>query len=120
MATVEELMQRNLLGVFNERDAARRAQAIAAVYAEDVLFQDPEGLVRGRDQIDAKVSALLDGAPDFAFRPTSFVRVSGDLGVISWGFGPAGGAPVVTGTDIGLVEDGRIVRLHTLLDSGSS
>jgi SnoaL-like domain len=116
MATVEDLMHRNLLGVFNERDTARRQEAIAAVYSEDVLFQDPEGLVRGRDAIDAKVSALLDGAPDFAFRPAGLVRVSGDLGMLSWAFGPPGGAAIVSGSDIALVEDGRIVRLHTLLD----
>jgi hypothetical protein len=29
---------------------------------------------------------------------------------------PEDGAPVVTGTDIARVEDGLIVRLHTLLD----
>lgn len=117
MTTVHQLLTRNLLEVFGERDGDRRRAVIAELFDADVLFQDPEGAVRGRDAIDGKVAALLDGAPPaFAFRATAPVRVSGDLGVLTWAFGPADGAPVVSGTDIALSEHGRIVRLHTLLD----
>ncbi|MHC1562651.1 nuclear transport factor 2 family protein [Actinomycetospora sp. C-140] len=117
MTDVGEILQRNLVEVFGERDDARRRAAIAAIYHEDVLFQDPEALVRGRDAVDAKVTALLADAPaDFVFRATGPARLSGDLGLLSWAFGPEGGVPVVAGTDIALVEDGRITRLHTLLD----
>ncbi|GAA4860479.1 nuclear transport factor 2 family protein [Actinomycetospora straminea] len=119
MADVEDILTRNLLEVFGERDDARRRAVIDELYDADVLFQDPEGAVRGRDAIDAKVAALLaDAPPAFAFRPTGPVRVSGDLGVLTWALGPEGGEPVVTGTDIALTQDGRIVRLHTLLDGG--
>ncbi|MEJ2887185.1 nuclear transport factor 2 family protein [Actinomycetospora aeridis] len=117
MATPEELLTRNLHEVFGERDGDRRRAVIAELYDADVLFQDPEGAVRGREAIDGKVSALLDGAPaSFVFRPTGPVRVSGDLGVLTWAFGPEGGEPAASGTDIALTEGGRIVRLHTLLD----
>lgn len=117
MTDVGEILQRNLVEVFGERDDGRRRAAIAAIYHEDVLFQDPEALVHGRDAVDAKVAALLSDAPaDFVFHATGLPRVSGDLGLLSWAFGPEGGAPVVTGTDIALVDDGRITRLHTLLD----
>jgi hypothetical protein len=116
MTSVDEVLRRNLLEVFGERDGARRRGVIAELYAEDVVFQDPEGLVRGRDAIDAKVAALLDGAPGLVFRLTGPVRVSGDLGVLTWAFGPEDGAPVVSGTDIALITDCRITRLHTLLD----
>lgn len=120
MAAVEDILTRNLLEVFGERDEERRRAVIAELYADDVLFQDPEGAVRGRDAITAKVSALLADAPStFVFRPTAPARTSGDLGVLTWAFGPADGDPVVTGTDIALTVDGRIVRLHTLLDGGA-
>jgi len=115
VADVDELLRRNLLEVFGERDGTRRRAAMATVLSADVLFQDPEGAVRGRDEVDAKVAALLADAP-FVFRRTGPVRVSGDLGVLTWSFGPEDGTPVVTGTDIALVDDGLIVRLHTLLD----
>ncbi|MDD7937216.1 nuclear transport factor 2 family protein [Actinomycetospora lutea] len=120
MAGVDELLIRNLLEVFGERDGGRRRAVIAELYDQDVLFQDPEGAVHGRDAIDAKVAALLGDAPaGFVFHATDPVRVSGDLGVLTWAFGPADGAPVVSGTDIALTAGGRIVRLHTLLDGGA-
>jgi hypothetical protein len=34
--TVSNLMEANLLGVFNERDAQRRALTIESTYSEDV------------------------------------------------------------------------------------
>jgi hypothetical protein len=117
MSTIPELMHSNLLAVFAERDPRRRATAIAATYAEDVVFSDPEGTVTGRAALDAKAQALLDGAPGFVFAPRGEVRESGGtLGLLSWRFGPQDGEPVATGTDIALVRDGRIHTLHTLLD----
>ena len=62
-ATVAELVHRNLMDVFNERDPERRARAIAATYDEDVVWYDPEGPATGRAALQAKAQALLDGAP---------------------------------------------------------
>ena len=73
VAGVDELLRRNLLEVFGERDGERRRAAMATVLGADVLFQDPEGAVRGRDEVDAKVAALLADAP-FVFRLTGPVR----------------------------------------------
>jgi hypothetical protein len=116
-STVAGLMHRNLLGVFNERDPARRSEAIAATYAEDVVFHDPEGSVTGRAAVDAKAQALLDRAPGFVFAPRGRLYESaGSLGALAWQFGPPGGAPVATGMDIALVSDGLIATLHTVVD----
>jgi hypothetical protein len=41
--TVNSLMEANLLGVFNERDARRRAATIESTYAPDVRWTDDEG-----------------------------------------------------------------------------
>ena len=118
MATVEELLRQNLLGVFNERDPQRRAAAIAATYTEDVVFHDPEGAVTGRAALDAKAQGLLDGAPGFVFAPRGQLHVSGGtLGLLGWQFGPEGGEPVALGMDVALVEDGLIRTLHTVVDS---
>lgn len=118
MATVEELMRQNLLGVFNERDASRREAAAAATYREDVVFHDPEGSVTGRAAVVAKAQALLDGAPGFVFAPRGPLYTSaGSVGALPWQFGPAGGDPVATGMDIALVQDGLIATLHTVLDA---
>lgn len=110
-----DLAYRNLLGVFNERDPAARAKAIEETYAEDVVFHDPEGTTQGREAIDGKVQTLLDGAPGFVFQPSGPARLSADLVLLGWQFGPEGAEPVVSGIDISLVKDGRIATMHTIL-----
>src|SRR3712207_8856936 len=39
---------------------SRRAAAIAATYAEDVVLHDPDGSVTGRAAVDDKARALLE------------------------------------------------------------
>jgi hypothetical protein len=109
-------MQQSLLGVFAERDDARRTAAGEEIYADDVTFTDPEGEATGRAALLEKAAALLAGAPGFVFRAAGPVREAGDLGLLQWHFGPEGQAPVVSGTDVALVRDGRIRALYTLLD----
>ncbi len=116
-ASVDALVHRNLMDVFNERDPARRAKAVAEIYTEDVTFTDAAGSITGREALDRKAQEILDGAPaEFVFRPAGPSRTAGDLGVLSWELGPPGAAPVVSGMDISLIRDGRIASVHTLLD----
>src|SRR5688572_22244682 len=50
--TVEDLMIRNILGVFGERDAAARAAAIAELYAPDVVLHLGAEAVHGTQALD--------------------------------------------------------------------
>jgi hypothetical protein len=115
MATVAELMEANLLRVFNERDDERRAKAIAETYAPDVTFADPEGVVTGRENLDAKAKGLLAESPGFVFSAAGPVLVNHDLGHLAWALGPEGEPPVVRGIDVALVENGVIKKLYTML-----
>jgi ketosteroid isomerase-like protein len=115
MSTVAELLDANLHRVFGNRDPASRRRAIDEVYAEDVVFADPDATVVGRDALEQKAAALLDGAPEsFVFADEGPAYLAGDLGVQAWSFGPAG-APVARGVDVITVRDGRIVELRTAL-----
>lgn len=109
-STVEELIARNVHGVFGERDAAARAAAIAEVYAPDAVLHLGAEVVRGTEAIDRHVQALQDGTPGFVFHTVGEAEVDGALGTRAWGHGPAGAPPVVTGRDVVRVEDGRIVE----------
>jgi hypothetical protein len=111
------LAYRNLVEVFGERDAGRRARVIREIYAEDVSFADPDEVVVGWDSLDRKAQGLLDGAPGFVFTPAGEVRVVQNLTQLGWHFGPEGAPPVVSGTDIAIVVDGRIRHLYTMLDA---
>lgn len=111
-----EVLRTNLREVFGERDGERRRRAIDRLYGDDVRFTDPEGTVTGRAALFDKVQGILDGAPDhFTFVEESS-GAAGDLGLLRWAFGPPDAPPVVRGTDVALVAEGRIVTLYTILD----
>ena len=98
--TLGPLMERNLRGVFGQRDSALRAAAIAELYTADCTFFEAEEQVTGREALNAKVGSILKGAPGFVFRAVGPAQVNHDLGRLPWQLGPAGAPPVVTGTDI--------------------
>jgi hypothetical protein len=114
--TVDEVLTRSVLQVFNEADAGRRAELVAATYAPDVVFHDPEGTVTGRDAFAARITELLAATGHLLFSLRRPVQASVGLGVASWALGPAGQPPVATGTDVALVEGGLITVMWTLLD----
>ena len=117
-ATPAELLAANLHGVFGERDRERRRAALATTYTEDVRFTDPEETVVGRDALEAKAAALLDGAPGFVFAEAGPVHLAGDRAALAWSFGPAGADPVARGIDVITVRDGLISEVLTLLAVG--
>jgi hypothetical protein len=79
-ATVQQLMTRSLLDVFNERDPERRAAAMSAVYSPDITFYEPEEAIEGPAALDRKVQQMLDGAPGWVFHPAGEVSANHNLG----------------------------------------
>lgn len=110
------LARRNLLEVFGERDPELRASTVREIYSENVSFADPDETVVGWEALEQKAAGLLEGAPGFVFQPVGEVRTVQNLALLAWQFGPEGGDPVVSGLDISIVENGRIVSLYTSLD----
>ncbi len=118
--TLNQLMERNLLEVFGERDSARRKIAIGAIYAENCTFFETNEEIIGRDALSLKVESLLKGAPGFVFRAAGPAEVNHDVGRLRWHLGPPGVPPVVTGMDIALFQKGRIRSLYTFLEQTSA
>ncbi|WP_405891409.1 nuclear transport factor 2 family protein [Streptomyces sp. NBC_00133] len=113
--TVADLMRRNLLNVFNEPDPERRAAAIAETYAEDVVWHEPDRIVRGREALAHRAAELREQTPDWVFHPDGPVSVNDDLGHLGFRYGPSGLPPVVSGMDIAHCKNGVIVELYTLV-----
>jgi len=114
-ARIRDLLLANLFAVFNVRDPARRAAAIATNYTEDVIWTDPDGTTRGHRSMNERAQHLLDRSPEFVFYAAGPVHVSGDLGLLAFNLGVPEQTPAVKGIDVALVHDGRIAVLHTLL-----
>src|ERR1700754_4161870 len=114
--SVRALRRRNLEEVFNERDPVRRAAAIREVYAADPVFYEQDNVVEGREALGARVQALLDDAPGFAFSTDGEGTENHNMGRLTWHLGPPGAPPVVTGTDIAITGDGAIQALYTFIE----
>lgn len=111
------LLRSNLQRVFNERDAARRAVAVAELFVPDPVMFEPTGVVEGRAGIAAVAGKLLDQfGPGFAFVPEGAAVGHHGLAVLRWRAGPEGGETLVTGADAAEIVGGRIARLWVLLD----
>lgn len=118
-SAVADLMRRNLLGVFDERDADRRAAAVAETYAVDVVWHEPDGLIKGRDALAARAAELQAQSPGWVFQPAGPVSVNDELGHLGFQFGPPGAEPVVTGMDVARCQDGKIVELWTFVTAAN-
>jgi hypothetical protein len=116
-ATPAQLMTASLLKVFGERDPARRRAAMQRTFAADVIFHDPEGTVTGHEALAGRIEALYAGAPpDWAFLAAAPAAEVADLGRVTWTFGPPAGPEAVRGMDIGIIADGRIATMYTIVE----
>jgi SnoaL-like protein len=118
-AALQQLMERNVLEVFGERNSERRKSVIDELYTVDCTFSDFESEDQsvGRDALNARVEDLLAGAPGFVFRLVSPALVIQDVGRTRWHFGPKGAAPVVAGMDVAVFKHGRIASLYAFPDT---
>jgi len=112
---IEDLMQANLLDVFNERDASKRRAAIDRTYAAGVTWTDAEGVTTGRDALEAKCVALQQQLDNLQFVTAGPVHALPNFGYLAWHLAGPDGTPVMSGFDVAMVNDGMITALYTVL-----
>ncbi|WP_246224278.1 nuclear transport factor 2 family protein [Mycolicibacterium anyangense] len=109
-------MHDNLLAVFNERDKEKRLAAISRTYAPDVRWTDAEGVVSGRDALEAKCAGLLAGLAELQFEPVGPVHELPGFAYLAWQLVDAvDGQVKMTGFDTVLIDQGLITNLWTVL-----
>jgi hypothetical protein len=116
--TISDLMQASLLGVFNERDAQRRARLIETTYAPDVRWTDDLGTCVGREALEARVRALQSHMDGMVLAKASPVYQTPGFGYLAWTLGPEDGDPVETGFDAAIVCNDLITELYTVITKG--
>ena len=114
--TVSILLLRNLLDVFGESDPVRRRAAIDEIFHEDAVFCEPNGIYRGRDEIDRIAGVIKATHPDFRYQPISPPEEMGDAGRVRWVSGSPGKPPAYAGTDFIVAHDGRIAAVYLFFD----
>lgn len=118
-ATIRALSQANLLSVFNERDETARKACIQSIYGEDIVWYEADNDVRtGYAALNRRVGELLGENPAFAFRLQGDTVVAQNLGIQNWSFGPPVEPDLIKGTDVIIVQDGRVRALWTAVTKG--
>ena len=65
--SVEKIIERNLLEVFNERDTGSRRAAIDELWNKDGVFIDPGGVHEGVEKINATAELLFTQFEGYVF-----------------------------------------------------
>ena len=115
-STVSTLLLRNLHDVFGESDPVRRRSAIDEIFHEDAVFHEPNGIYRGRDEIDRIAGVIKASHPDFQYQLLSPPEEVGNGGRVRWVEGSPGKPPAVAGTDFIIARDCRIAAVYLFFD----
>ena len=110
------LLPENMHRIFEETDLDKRKAAIVDLWDEDGTFIDPGGIHQGHEQLSAAVTAFQGRFPGTVFTITSPIQENFGVGRVSWEHGGPGGAGIVRGTDVGRMQDGKLVALYVFVD----
>lgn len=104
------------IAAWNATDATDRATRIAAAFTETVSYRDPLMAGEGHDGIAALIAGVQDRFTGYRFTLRGEPDGFADTIRFSWGLGPDGAEPLVEGTDICEIDDGRLARVTGFLD----
>jgi SnoaL-like domain len=105
------------LDVWNETNPARRAAAVAALFAEDCEYTDPLATARGVSAVDRMLQGVQEQLPGFNFSLVGKVDSHHEQVRFTWQAAPEGATePVIVGSDVMLLAAGRILRVYGFLD----
>jgi hypothetical protein len=95
-----------------------RQAAADEIFAEDAVFCEPHGIIRGRNEFARIVGVTRASHPDFQY----FVTVGpeellGAAGRIQWVSGRPGEPPPYAGTDVIIARDGMIAAVYLFFDA---
>ena len=98
--------------LINETDAARRAELVGQVWAEDGEWVDPPLEASGHAGICDMVGTIFEHYPAHTFRRTSAVDAHHDVVRFTWDLVGPDGTVAFSGLDVGqLAADGRLRRI---------
>ena len=104
------------IAMWNETDAGRRRDLIAAIWTPDASYLDPLMRGDGRDGIDAMVEGVQARFPGHRFARTSDVDAHHACIRFTWALAPEGGAAIVRGVDFGVVSGDQLHQITGFID----
>jgi hypothetical protein len=117
--SVEKIIERNLLEVFNGRDADSRRAAIHELWDKNGVFIDPGGVHEGVEEINATVELLFTQFEGYVFSVRGLGQSMHGVGRLPWSYGPPDDPQRLTGTDVGATRDGKLTAVYVFIDPPS-
>jgi hypothetical protein len=95
------------LGIWNERDTARRTAAIKEALTEDSVYSDPDyPALRGHEALSETIGQAQQKFGDLTFTLGEIIAAHHDMALFTWRLGS-----VATGHDYMELRNGRISRV---------
>jgi hypothetical protein len=114
---VSALLLGNMERVFNERDGAARAAALAELWSEDAMMYESDEILVGREAISAGVERIHAKLPgNTRFSPIGQAIENHGTALLRWEAGAPSYPAIVSGVDVAKIVDGRIQNLHVYLE----
>ncbi len=110
------LIARAYLETWNETDGSKRLALLQRHWTDDATYVDPLMGAEGSEQISALVAAVHQRFPGFRFEEIGTANGHGRYVRLSWSLGPAGTQPPIEGSDVVVVEEGRIRQVIGFID----
>ena len=116
MTKLSLLLERNLSSIFNQRDGKRRKAALKELWVADGVLWTAAGTYVGHRAIEQAADRLLRAYPEYDFTAAGEIDEIPDAARLRWSFGAIGTPPAITGLDVVVVSNGRIVATYRFLD----
>jgi SnoaL-like domain len=107
---------RQYIQAWNEKDPGRRRRLLADTWAEDAAYVDPLAQCAGLKQIDEMIATVQARFPEFRFSLCGGADGYGNHVRFSWALGPEAGSGPIKGTDVVVLEAGRMKSIIGFLD----
>ena len=107
---VTDILVRNLLELFNEKDGAVRRALLAELWSENAVFIDPDAIHRGPESIDRPLNGSFNALPASSslWQVAGPVRSQHGVACLPLASGSEETPRQVTGIDIGVIEQGKL------------
>jgi len=115
MTNTAALIERYIAS-WNETDAGKRRDLIAATFTETAAYADPMMKSEGHGGIDQMLAAVQERFTGLRIKQVGKVDAYEDRVRFSWELGPEGGPSIAGGTDFATIEAGRLASVVGFLD----
>ncbi|WP_442581440.1 nuclear transport factor 2 family protein [Mesorhizobium sp. ASY16-5R] len=104
------------IAAWNATDAAERGGLLGAAFTDDISYADPIMKGEGHDGVGALIDGVHQKFAGFRFSLKGTPDGFADTIRFSWALGPEGTESVIEGTDVGIIEGGRLKSVRGFLD----